>query len=246
MTRRMLRLFFIFIAFTIEVKVHALELTQSCGVAVRCYFFSESLEIQDIEGSEYRTQSGTAVKSLAKNQVVIVNGKLLVNTLNTVLVRSIYGDVLVDKGEALILINDKELSLISLSGAVFYRGNGFENSTKLNPGLSVNIGRVRSHGKAEVGYPDLVEKNKLVKTWSSFYKKDEAREFLNKLTRLARQSAMLADDVALTYKVSIQREQASLDQRRENARLRKLRVLKETEYLRDLFREKNYLNYLED
>lgn len=241
--RVLFRIAFMFLAFTLEVKVHALSLDKDCSANSYCYFFAENLKVSKLGMTEIRFQPGASLKKVNENFIEIVTGSILVDSKTHVKIKTLYGEVLLQAGRTIIDVNKDRAQITALSTGVFYLGRGQSSQTYLKPTLIVNMRRVGSNGVADVQFPQTIAKQQLIRNWSKFYRQSERQQLAKMTKELAAFTILGPHELAYTYYETAKREQASLDLERAKERARNAKYLKETEYLRDLFRKKNYLDY---
>lgn len=233
------------LAFTMEVRLQALELDQSqCEKgAIKCHLFTKSLQKFSTETYTLRVQPASTIKSTSESSIELVHGRFAVDSKGPLVIKSLYGEVLLNSAKAVIVIDNRWLRLQNLTGEILYRGNGHAAAVPLSAGLEVRFGRVDATGKAKTEFPKLIAKVQFVKDWTSFYEADEYNLVKKDLQKFVDASAGVPSQLSQTYLMSIERAQASLDQQRENERQRREKESAEDEFYRDLFLRKNFMKF---
>jgi hypothetical protein len=234
------------LGFSLDVRVHAAVLQQPAQCLQKetkpCAIFARSgIYTLKGQGWSFRLQEGGAVTLINANRIRLVTGRLDVTAKANLLVETLYGDVAVQGGEALLDMTSKAVKVFGLSDSVKYRPRGADDFSVLAVGFQQSMGRVDHTGVAVSGYGSPAVTDQLVPLWSGFYSKNEINLLKDRLKAFQPAWHRAVEAAGPWYKETAQRQIASLEEQRRKERQRREALLKDQQFYREMFRRRNFM-----
>lgn len=249
MTRGLIRLFVFALFFSVEVRVHADILwdPKNCGVAESkssgdCIgLVRQPLSEISIGDGQLRLLRKTVVKKNSEREYTLVAGTLMIVTESPFSVKHISGEVQLTNATVLLVSTNRSLEIFPLKASVFYKPRGSKESYRLDAGYTQSLGRVDTTGLARVLLPKPASVDKLIPLWVSMTQKTEFESTRSGILAYRQAWKSAVDQAGPWYQDLIQRQIASLNQERETERRRQQDLEKEQNFLRDMFKRRNFL-----
>ena len=232
------------IASTLEVRVKAknIDLPASCSTGSgSCAILFKERRLNSIElyKGTVKATDGSSLIKINENQVRIIRGEFYVEANDPeIVIQSLYGEVRVKNGAALLLADNQKIEFYSLKGVVTYQPRGENLVHTLPVGLTTNFSYITSQGVAQTAFPRLAVVKKLVENWSPFYLRSEKEQFKADMRKYMESWSHFSSEVGPWYQEVVEREIASLQAEREREARLKAQEDAENSKMRSLFRER--------
>ena len=246
MLRILIRMTLFFLAFTLNVTVRAEVLQEPKGchnnsVLPCAYFIQGHHELIQWGDHKLRLSKGTSFIRLSQTEYSLVAGEALIETKSQLKASSVYGQVYIEKGRALLQVNNKRINFFSLSGLVLYQPRGNTEKTFLPVGFNNFMSRVRENGISDSGYPKPAELDELLPLWASVFTKAETKDLENQISDFRGPWRLAAEKAGPWYVETVKRQIAALEAEREKTRRIRAAKLKEENFFKEMFRRRNHL-----
>jgi pyruvate/2-oxoacid:ferredoxin oxidoreductase beta subunit len=235
-------LFFVF-AIDINLQAEAVFYPKGCwGKEEVCAVENESKApiALHLKTMSFHMDSQTIVKTLSENEADLARGTLLARHTEEFRWHTPFGDVLCHNCEVLLHRDEKSLEIHAIKGQVVIIRKGDGDQYDLPVGFSVELSSILSNGQANLGFPQASPLRVVGKEWAHLHSEDP-NEFKKEFGEYV-EAWQEAADLSST----MQRKEAdrviAADQS-EQQRIEKIRQerLKEQQRLRNIFKEKNYI-----
>lgn len=193
-----------------------------------------------LSGMQVHMDSQAIMKTDAQGEADLARGTLFAKHADSYTWRTPFGQVICRSCQVLLHRDEKSLEVNAIKGRVTIVRKGDGSSYELPPGFSVQLSAVTSDGRANLDFPQASPLVLVGKAWARVYNGD-TQEFKKEFGDYVKIWDQAADLSSQMQKEEAERRIASDDA--EKARIEQLRQnrLREQERIRQLFREKNYL-----
>ena len=247
-----------FFASVIDVRVRAASIEQPVELPPHCwarvahlkpnaacaYLNNKQKILMHMPFGELRMSPEASLILHAKKTLTLhlVRGVFWIRATQPILIKTLYADSRVTRGQVLIDAQDRHINIINLTSDLRYwpRGNG--KGAPLPKAMAVSIGRVSSSGVARTGFPHAPSAATLFHVWTRVYAQSDMPELKGNVREFLPSWARATQEVGPWYAQIVQREIASAEQEKKNQARQRAKRQSEIKKLRDMFRAQNYVN----
>lgn len=227
--------------FCVDVHVRAEEVcwgkTLPCPVQAK-----EGLRKLEAKSLKLSLAQGSLLEQRDGQVIELINGQFYVATSSRVKFQTPYGKVWCeDECKAIFERQVAHLTVRSLAGSWRVTRTGDAQVYVLGPGLQTRIGEVESEGRAAMEVPQSLPWSQTARLWAALYPGD-FKDFKAELAAFRELWRLGVESASANQERSAQRTIASFEQAQTQQRARQKAREQEDESLRQLFRQKNYVN----
>lgn len=242
---RFLRIAILLVAFVIDVDLNA----EAIFYPKNCWGKDSSCAVQNdskqamalhLKGLSVHMDSQAILKTVSENEAILTRGTLFAQHGEDFRWTTPFGQVVCRDCEVLLQRDEKRLEVHAIKGQVLIVRKGDTTEYELPPGFSVELSTVEHDGKANLDFPQASPLVLIGKAWAKVYSEDpgqfkkEFGDYVETWTGAADLSSQMQQDDAKRLIASDVADHQRLE------KIHQIR-LQEQERLRNLFKEKNYL-----
>jgi|GEM_PF-4752155 len=193
-----------------------------------------------LNGMQVHMDSQAIMKTDAKGEADLARGTLFAKHSEDFTWHTPFGQVICHACQVLLHRDEKSLEVNAIKGRVTIVRKGDGSSYELPAGFSVQLSAVMKDGTANLDFPQAAPLVLVGKAWARVYNGD-TQDFKKEFGDYVKTWDQIADLSSQMQKEEAERRIASDEAEKAHAEKLRQDRLREQERIRQLFREKNYL-----